>query len=96
MSVEPSETTVRITESDGRFTAVDVETGASGTGESRSMALVALATALEGAVGVAAESREADSRAELAALAERTRRRFEEADVTEADVEDAIEWARSE
>lgn len=84
--------TVEITEEDGRYTAVDLETGTSGVGDSRAMALAALAVRL----GAEEGSDAGDPKAELRALAQRTRRRFEERDVTEDDVEDAIAWARSE
>lgn len=84
--------TVEITEDDGEYTAVDLETGAAGTGSSRAMALAALAVRL----GADEETSSADSQAELEALAERTRRRFDEYGVTEDDVDDAIAWARSE
>jgi len=83
--------TVEITEDDGQYTAVDSETGASGVGSTRAMALAALAVRLG-----AEEHEKADSESELRALADRTRKRFEEKGVTDDDVEDAIEWARSE
>lgn len=60
--------TVEVTK--GKYTAVDNETGAAGIGQTRAMA--------------------------LAALAARTRKRFEEEGITEANVEDGISWARSE
>lgn len=84
--------TVEISEEDGEYTAVDLETGTAGVGRSRASALAALAVRL----GADEESASTDSTAELEALAERTRERFDEEDVTEADVEDAIAWARSE
>ena len=84
--------TVEITEEDGRYTAVDVETGTAGVGKTQGMALIALAIRLEDEEG----SIDADSEAKLRALAERTRQRFEEEGVTEDDVEDAIAWARSQ
>jgi hypothetical protein len=84
--------TVEITEDDGQYTAVDSETGASGVGSTRAMALAALAVRL----GAEEKHGPADSRSELRALADRTRRRFEENGVTDDDVEDAVEWARSE
>lgn len=88
-------TRVEITEDDGLFTAVDLETGAAGQGESKAMALMALATALGGGVslgtGVPADDKEA-----LRALAARVRNRFDEAGVDEADVDEAIRWARSQ
>ncbi|WP_132058827.1 type II toxin-antitoxin system HicB family antitoxin [Halorussus amylolyticus] len=42
---------VKITRDDGQYTAIDTETGATGRGKSRAMALVALGAALGGAVG---------------------------------------------
>jgi hypothetical protein len=84
--------TVEISEENGEYTAVDSETGAVGIGNTRAMALAALAVRLGAEEGRA----EASRRAELRSLADRTRERFEEADVTEGDVEDAIAWARSE
>lgn len=82
--------TVGITEEDGEYTAVDSETGASGIGNTRAMALTALA------VRLGAEEGNDDTETELRTLAERTRRQFAEHDVTEETVEDAIAWARSE
>lgn len=84
--------TVEITEDDGEYTAVDSETGTIGTGKTRSMALAVLAVRL----GARENRSDVDNRAELRALADRTRERFEENDVTEDDVLDAITWARSE
>lgn len=83
--------TVEISEEDGEYTAVDLETGVAGVGGTRALALAALAVRLG-----ADESDELDPGAELAALADRTRQRFEEEDVTEDDVDEAIAWARSE
>jgi hypothetical protein len=82
--------TVEITEEDGEYTAVDSETGASGIGNTRAMALAALA------VRLGAEEGNGDTETELRVLAERTRQQFAEQDVTEDAVEDAIAWARSE
>lgn len=84
--------TVEITEDDGQYTAVDSETGASGVGSTRAMALAALAVRL----GAKEEHGTAESGAKLRSLADRTRNRFDEREVTDDDVEDAIEWARSE
>lgn len=82
--------TVEISEQDGEFRAVDMETGATGVGSSRAMALAALAVELGSGEGPR------DPEADVRRLAGRTRRRFEEADVTDQDVAEAIEWARSE
>jgi len=81
--------TVEITEEDGEYTAIDSETGASGSGNTRATALAALA------VRLGAEEGSTDTDAELRALADRTRRRFAEENTTEQTVEDAISWARS-
>jgi hypothetical protein len=83
--------TVEISEEDGEYTAVDSETGAIGIGNTRAMALAALAVRLG-----AEETPDTDDRKELQALADRTRERFEKHEVTEDDVDDAITWARSE
>lgn len=77
--------TVEISEEDGEFTAVDQETGRSGVGGSRTLALAALAVELG-----TLEGSEADPDADLEALADRTCQRFEAEQVTEDDVEDAI------
>lgn len=84
--------TVEITEENGKFTARDHDTGTFGTGKTRAMALANLAARL----GAAEDLEDADRKAELRALTDQTRRRFEERDVTEDDIEDAIAWARSE
>lgn len=83
--------TVEIREEDGEYAATDSETGATGVGPTRAMALAALAVRLG-----ARDGEEGDGAAQLEALANRTRERFDEQGVTEADVEDAIAWARSE
>ncbi|MFC6722060.1 hypothetical protein [Halobacteriaceae bacterium SHR40] len=84
--------TVEITEENGRYRARDNETGATGTGTTRATALAVLAARL----GAEEELTDANLEAELRALTEETRRRFENEDVTEDDVVEAIEWARSE
>ncbi|WP_049929868.1 hypothetical protein [Halosimplex carlsbadense] len=87
--------TVEITEEDGRYTAVDSETGVSGVGKSRALALAALALQLDDRDGdITAE--DADTETTLRALGARVRHRFEEEGVTEEDVDDAIAWARSQ
>ena len=53
-------------------------------------------TVLAARLGAEEELSDADLEAELRALTEETRRRFENEDVTEDDVAEAIEWARSE
>lgn len=84
--------TVEISEENGEYTAIDSKTGTTGIGKTRAMALAALAVRL----GAEEERANTDTRAELQALADRTRRRFEKEDITEDGVEDAIAWARSE
>lgn len=84
--------TVEISEENGEYTAVDSETGAVGTGNTRALALAALAVRL----GAEEKGPGSDERAELQALAARTRERFDAEEITEDDVEDAIAWARSE
>lgn len=79
---------VEITEEDGEYRAIDVETGTTGAGETRAKALIALAIRL-------GEFEDADAREDVRALAERTRRRFQEEGITEDHVSDAIAWARS-
>jgi len=87
--------TVEITEEDGRYTAVDSETGATGVGESRALALAALALRLgERDDDIAVD--DADTETALRALGARVRHRFEEEGVAEDDVDDAIAWARSQ
>lgn len=83
---------VEITVEDGQYRAHDLETGTSGTGATRAGALAVLAARLSATEELA----DADLQTELRTLAEGTRRRFEEHDVTEEDVTEAIEWARSE
>lgn len=84
--------TVEITETEGGYAAVETDTGIRADGETKATALIALAIALEQREHGAEQS----SERELREMAERTRRRFESEDVTEAAVEDAIAWARSE
>lgn len=84
--------TVEITEEEGQYRARDLETGTSGTGATRAGALAVLVARL----GATEDFTEADRHVALETLAEGTRRRFEEYDVTEEDVAEAIEWARSE
>jgi hypothetical protein len=88
---------VEITRDDGQYTAIDTETGTVGSGKTRAMALVALGAALGGAVGFETKesAEDVDSKEELRELSEQTQKRFDEEGVTEEDVEDAIEWARS-
>lgn len=88
---------VEITRDDGEYTAIDTETGTVGSGETRAMALVALGAALGGAVDFEPRGSDddCDPETELRELSEQTQKRFAEEDVTEEDVEDAIEWARS-
>ncbi|MFA1611206.1 hypothetical protein [Halobellus rubicundus] len=84
--------TVKISQEDGEYTAVDSETGEVGVGSTRAMALAELAVRL----GSAEQQPDADTEDEVRKLVARTRARFDREEVTEDDVEDAIEWARSE
>ena len=84
--------TVEITKDDGTYTAVDTESGATGSGRTKAMALVALAAALGGGV-IGGDG--PDAADELRTLAADVQERFEEAGVTEDDVDEAIEWTRS-
>ncbi|PSQ33559.1 hypothetical protein BRD09_00405 [Halobacteriales archaeon SW_10_68_16] len=84
--------TVEITEGDGVYTAVDSETGATGRGGSRAMALAALAVQLQGLDEEMAD--ELDPTTTLKVLSGSVQERFEDEDVSEEDVEDAIAWAR--
>jgi len=106
-----SKTTVRVTEdADGRVRAVDTESGATGEGESLPEALVELArkiAAIQEDVAAIGEMMDSIDRpisdlnpspnsGEFEELARGVRERFEEEGVTEEDVDEAIEWARSE
>lgn len=86
--------TVEITEEGGRYTAIDTETGAAGSGRTKAMALVALAAALDGGVSLPA-GEEADVEERLRELSARVQHQFDEAGISEDDIEDAIQWARS-
>jgi len=87
--------TVEITEEDGRYTAVDSETGTTGVGESRALALAALALRLDEREGEVT-TEDLDTETALRALSARVSARFEEEGVTEDDIDDAIAWARSQ
>lgn len=87
--------TVEFTERDGTYTAVDTETGAAGSGDTKAIVLVALATALGGGVSLASEG-SLDPEDALRALQARVGRRFASEGVRENDVKDAVEWARSQ
>lgn len=93
-----------------RWVATDEETGTTGVGESAGVALLGLGLKLGLLEGEARtldellDSLEAELRSEgseepstdrLVVLAERVRERFERRGLTDADVEDAIRWARS-
>ena len=88
-----SKSTVEISRrSDGRYRAVDSETGSMGEGETRIDALGELVARLE---------RESGARTENPAVAfrdvsARAQRRFQEQGLEQEAIEDAIEWARSE
>lgn len=88
---------VEITRDNGQYTAVDTETGTTGRGKTRAMALIALGAALGGATEFPIEepSEAGTLKEELRQMSTQTQKRFEEDGVTEEDVEAAIEWARS-
>ncbi len=86
--------TVEITEGDGVYTADDSETGATGRGSSRAMALAALAVQLQGLEEELAE--ELDPKTTLKVLSASTQERFEAEGVTEQDIDGAIAWTRDE
>ncbi|MFC3958350.1 hypothetical protein [Halovivax cerinus] len=84
-------TTVRVSKDQaGRFTATDTETGDSADGATQADALATLAGRR------ATDEDDASSVAECISRTQAVRRRFEDEGVTEADVDEAIEWARSE
>lgn len=86
--------TVEITEREGGgYSAVETETGAFGEGETLADALEKLAESLR-----RAETRDdtGDPEATYAEVAAEVRERFEAQEISEEDVQDAIEWARSE
>lgn len=83
--------TVEIRKDDGTYTAVDTESGAAGSGKTKAMALVALAAALKG--GTIGNS---DATGDLRALSSAVQQRFDDANVTDEDVDEAIEWVRSQ
>lgn len=84
---------VEIWEEDGTYTAIDSETGTRRSGETRAIALAALAVEL---LGGDAAADHLNSKSALRLLSARVQDRFEEEGVTEEDVGDAIAWARSE
>lgn len=86
--------TVEITEHEGGgYSVLETETGAFGEGETLADALEELAESLR---NVETDDETGDPEARFADVAEDVRERFETQGVSEADVEDAIEWARSE
>jgi len=86
--------TVEITErKGGGYSVVETQTGAFGEGETLADALETLAESLRRLEG--ADTIE-DPEATFDEVVESVRKRFRTEGVTETDVEDAIEWARSE
>lgn len=104
-----TKTTVEVSEdADGQVRAIEAESGAMGTGDSISEALVELARKIavtQEDVAMVAEIESADfllsepdpspGAAALLELGESVRERFDAADVSESDVDEAINWARS-
>jgi hypothetical protein len=84
---------VEIREDDGGYTAIDEETGTTGQGETRAIALATLAVRLHAGEE---DWGELDSETALRLLSTRVGDRFEAEGVTEDDVGAAIAWARSE
>jgi molybdenum-dependent DNA-binding transcriptional regulator ModE len=107
-----AETTVTVSRNDdGRYTAVDAETGAFGEGESKVDALADLLELLQAFRKIEEASSKADVETgtqvevpvdtnsdpleQYERLSDRIQQRVRDEDVDEAVVEDAIEWARS-
>jgi len=86
--------TVEIREDDGVYTAVDSETGAVGTGNTRAVALAVLSVKLQDDEEDLVS--DLDAKTAVQVLGASVRERFAAEGVTEDDVEDAIAWARSE
>lgn len=86
--------TVEVTQREGGgFTVVETETGALGEGDTLADALEQLAESLRRTEHT---NQATDPEATYETIAEGVRKRFREEGLTEEDVEDAIEWARSE
>lgn len=86
--------TVEVNEREGGgYTVIETDTGALGEGETLADALEQL---VENLRKIERGEEETDPEATYERVADRVRRRFEEEEVTEEDIEDAIEWARSE
>ena len=81
--------TIELTRSGDEWRAVDTETGLEAAGDTRGHALRTLGTLLD--AGLTNE----ESAERLTELAADTQARFEDADIDESVVENAIEWARS-
>lgn len=87
---------------DGRFTAVEAETGATGEGDTPTEALASLARALATAEETARieeilnDSEESSTIGEFIEISRTVQERFEDEEVDEDDVTEAIEWARSQ
>lgn len=84
---------VEIRKEDGGYTAIDPETGTRGSGETRAIALAALALGL--LVGDDA-AEDLDSKTALRLLSARMQERFQAKGATEEDVAEATALARSE
>lgn len=98
-----TETTVDVSRRrDGRFTAVEAETGTTGEGDTPAEALASLARALATAEETARieaildDAEESSTTAEFIEISRTVQERFEDEGVEEGDVTDAIEWARSQ
>lgn len=82
-------TTIEVREEDGRYTAVDAETGVSATAPSKAEALLELSSLL------LSDSEVSDYRSLYESLSEEVQERFDEKGIDEEAVEEAVEWARS-
>ena len=97
-----TKTTVDVSErQDGRFTAVEAETGATGEGDTPAEALASLARALatveeKDRIEAILDSGKSSTAAEFIEISRTVKERFEDEEVDENDVTDAIEWARSQ
>lgn len=81
-------------EEEDTITLVDEDTGAEGEGSTITVALIDLAINLQKLTDQSLSTEEMKNLAELADMAAETQKRFEQENIEESDVEDAVEWAR--
>lgn len=98
-----TKTTVDVSErQDGRFTAVEAETGTTGEGDTPAEALASLARTLASAEEttriekILGDEEKSSNAAEFIEISRTVQERFEDEEVEEDDVTDAIKWARSQ